>query len=261
MRKVTQLPYTQMSIPVGIDEYNYTDLPEKGTQQSTLYPGNKSNAWWHIINQIPPHDVWVTGYAGNCHVTLHKRKAATNFACDVSPKVQPFWAQTRLQYVQFALTPFLQFIQQFTFSNVTGKQWYIYLDPPYLHETRASGNLLYDFELSPEQHQQLITWAIHTHQTSNVLLGISHYPCKLYDTLLMHGWRKIEYTVATHRGPVIEALYMNYPEPVTLHEYTYLGTDFTDRQRIRRKINRWVTNLKNLPALERAAIISKLQKL
>lgn len=254
-------PYTQLTLTAGIDTPVYTGLPDKGTQQSTGYPGNKSNAWWHIINQIPPHQVWVTGYAGNCHVTRHKLPAKQNFATDVNPQVIPYWKSPALKHIHFTLMPFLSFIQQFQFSLSITEQWYIYLDPPYLHETRSAGRIIYRHEMDEQQHSELIQWAIQTTLTSNVNIGISHYPCPLYDGLLKSGWRKIEYTVATHNGPVIEAYYMNYPEPTELHQYTYLGTDFIDRQRIRRKVGRWVKNLKNLPPLERAAILHKLKNL
>jgi hypothetical protein len=32
----------------------------------------------------------------------------------------------------------------------------------------------------------------------------------------------------------------NFPEPVALHDYRYLGEDFRQRERIKRKKQRWV---------------------
>ncbi len=55
-----------------------------------------------------------------------------------------------------------------------------------------------------------------------------------------------------------EWVWMNYPKPRKLHEYTYLGDNFRERERIKRKAGRWVTRFTNLPALERAAIIDQL---
>ena len=56
----------------------------------------------------------------------------------------------------------------------------------------------------------------------------------------------------------IECLYCNYPAPEELHDYRYLGENFTERQRIRRKIIRHIKKLKNLPVLERNAILEAL---
>ena len=53
-----------------------------------------------------------------------------------------------------------------------------------------------------------------------------------------------------------QVLWMNYPEPRELHDYRFLGTDFHDRCRIARKIERWRPRLAALPALERAAVLA-----
>lgn len=53
----------------------------------------------------------------------------------------------------------------------------------------------------------------------------------------------------------MECIYMNYDKPARLHEYTYLGLDCWDRQRIKRKIERFVNKLRGLPDHEREAIL------
>ncbi|MBV8224934.1 MAG: DNA methylase [Verrucomicrobia bacterium] len=42
------------------------------------------------------------------------------------------------------------------------------------------------------------------------------------------------------------------------HWATYAGKDFTDRQRIKRKAQRWADNYRKLPAGERTAILEAL---
>lgn len=54
---------------------------------------------------------------------------------------------------------------------------------------------------------------------------------------------------------------MNYPEPLELHDYRYLGRDFRERERIKRKKQRWKQKLSTMPALERYAILSELADL
>jgi hypothetical protein len=52
---------------------------------------------------------------------------------------------------------------------------------------------------------------------------------------------------------------MNYPEPVELHDYRYLGRNFRERERIKRKTQRWERKLRSMPALERHAIFAAMQ--
>jgi len=59
-----------------------------------------------------------------------------------------------------------------------GPRTLFYLDPPYLHETRASKDVYGDFEMSPDEHEELLT-------TLSKLKGgrflLSGYRSKLYD--------------------------------------------------------------------------------
>ena len=62
------------------------------------------------------------------------------------------------------------------------------------------------------------------------------------------------YTMAT------EYVWMNYPAPIALHDYTFLGDNFRERERIKRKKQRWVSRLSNMPRLERQALLSAIQE-
>jgi hypothetical protein len=57
-----------------------------------------------------------------------------------------------------------------------------------------------------------------------------------------------------------EWLWFNYPQPKALHDYRYLGEDFRERERIKRKRRRWVRRLKIMPTLERYALLSAIQE-
>ena len=64
----------------------------------------------------------------------------------------------------------------------------------------------------------------------------------------------------TRQGKKLETLYFNYPYPVELQDYSFLGKDFRERERIKRKIQREINKLKNLNELERNAIINNVIK-
>jgi len=53
---------------------------------------------------------------------------------------------------------------------------------------------------------------------------------------------------------------MNYPNPIALHDHRYLGDDFRERERIKRKKQRWVRRLHSMPILERRALLSAIEE-
>ena len=53
---------------------------------------------------------------------------------------------------------------------------------------------------------------------------------------------------------------MSYPTPIALHDYQYLGEDFRERERIKRKIGRWQGKLKKMSRLERQALLCALNE-
>ena len=51
---------------------------------------------------------------------------------------------------------------------------------------------------------------------------------------------------------------MNYPEPLELHDYRYLGSNFRQRERLKRIRVRWLARLDRMDALERYALLSSI---
>lgn len=91
------------------------------------------------------------------------------------------------------------------------------------------------------------------------MVAISSYPNALYDDRLK-DWRYIDFTAQTRRGAATERLYMNYPEPDELHDYSYLGSDYKDRERIKLKFQRWVCSFESLPTIEQNMRINYLNQ-
>ena len=60
--------------------------------------------------------------------------------------------------------------------------------------------------------------------------------------------------------PATEWLWCNFPPPVTLHDYRYLGAGFRERERIKRKKQRWTDRLHRLPMLERRALLAAIEE-
>ncbi|HEY0171153.1 MAG TPA: hypothetical protein VGB98_09020 [Pyrinomonadaceae bacterium] len=96
---------------------------------------------------------------------------------------------------------------------------------------------------------------------AGVMVMVSGYTTKMY-RLAFRDWRTVSFEVTLRRGKkATEHVWMNYPEPLELHDYRYLGRDFRERERIKRKKLRWKAMLKTMPALERYAILSEIEEL
>lgn len=135
-----------------------------------------------------------------------------------------------------------------------GQETFMYCDPPYLMETRKNGPL-YRYEMTREQHIQLLDII----RSLRCLVMISGYWSDLYAAWL-HDWHAVSFQAMTRSGTMAtEWLWANFPlPPPALHDYRYLGRDFRERERIKRKTQRWQTRLKKMPPLEKYALLQAL---
>jgi DNA adenine methylase len=258
--KVTRINGTvQQKITTRSTQVQTAALPVtevKNSYTRSGYPGNKyaADVYKRIINQFPPHTVFISGFLGNCAVMKEKKPApGLNFGFEVNQGViNTYWKNADIAVFNHDFIDAI-YKKNYTYPGLTLPTSLIYLDPPYLLTERRNHKQLYDNELTDQQH--ILEWCV----KQKCMIAISHYPCKLYDKILK-GWRKMEYKIQTHGGTMVEALYMNYPEPEQLHEYTYLGDNRTERQNIKRKIDALVKKLKALPPQERNAIIEAVNQ-
>jgi hypothetical protein len=154
---------------------------------------------------------------------------------------------------QFLCMDALHFLERYPF---TGRE-FVYADPPYLMETRRSQRQLYLYELGEqEQHIALLTQL----KRLPCPVAISGYGSDLYNDLLA-GWHTYTFRARTRGGPVAtEWLWMNYPQPTALHDYSFLGDTFRQRERIKGKKQRWVNRLRRMDVLERQALLWAIQE-
>lgn len=108
-------------------------------------------------------------------------------------------ATERLKGVQIECLPALDLIARYNTPDV-----FMYLDPPYLPETRK--NYLYKHEMSTSDHEELLK-ALLKHPGK---ILISSYENELYNDYL-RGWQKVYHKTTAECGiKRIETLYMNY---------------------------------------------------
>ena len=80
-----------------------------------------------------------------------------------------------------------------------------YVDPPYIHETRVAKQGYGDFEMSEDDHRELLTCLIEL-QGKVVLSG---YANPLYDGMLS-GWRRVEREARTLGSKRMEVIWLNF---------------------------------------------------
>jgi DNA adenine methylase len=212
------------------------------------YLGSKaaSGAYQAIISQMPPHDTYIETHLGSGAVMFHKPLAARTIGIDVDDNA---FLLTCRRWIDKGDA--VGFLQRTDFS-LHGRAL-IYADPPYLPETRTS-RARYRHEYTADDHRRLID--VLRSVPANVM--ISGYPSALYDELLA-GWRSIQFQVMTRGGPRTEQLWMNFDEG-SAYSHAFAGVNYIDRQRIKRKAERWAKNYDTLPPAERAAIMAALLK-
>jgi site-specific DNA-adenine methylase len=222
------------------------------------YPGGKNGAgvYQRIISLMPPHKTYIEPFLGGGAIMRLKRPAALNIGIDRDPEViRSFIVKNddsdRLS-ARLLIADALDFMSSYPFE---GREL-VYCDPPYVHSTRAA-RTLYQFEMSDDDHRALLDII----KGLPCMVMISGYWSLLYADALQ-SWQVTTFEAMTRGGTMAtEYLWMNFPAPVQLHDYAYLGDGYRERERIKRKINRWVSRLDALPLLERQALMAALSRL
>lgn len=242
------------------------------------YAGGKAGAgvYQTIINLMPPHDVYIEPFVGGGAILKAKRPARLNIAIDLSPAViashieerqsgawKPLTSNHRTRSTigmgdgetafRFQVGNGIDWLKAYRFTG----QELVYCDPPYLMSTRSSQRPIYEFELATEaEHTRLLEVL----KKLRCMVMLSGYPSDLYEKHL-GLWPRHDFKAMTRGGhQADERIWFNFEPPNALHDYRYLGRDFRQRERVKRKAERWVSNLEKMPALERLAILSRIHE-
>lgn len=239
------------------------------------YPGSKyaSGSYQQIINRIPPHKTYIEPFVGSGAIFFKKKLAEFSLLTDSNEDVilqhvysdafndYKDWSHNANQITTFRKDNNLVVLDACDYKECIENSWhyperFIYLDPPYLKSTRKSEANIYAHEWTESDHITFLEYV----KTLECNIMISCYDSFLYE-IELDGWNKHSFKVMTRKGEATETIYFNYKVPSILHDYEYIGDDFTERQRINRKVTRQLNRLKEMHPLERnkliAAIIDK----
>ncbi len=224
------------------------------------YRGGKNGdgVYQTIINQIPPHDLYVEAFAGSGAILIRKRPAYASIAIDADEHVCAQLRELAVPGLEVICGDAVTLLESIIAgSGVAGSATFVYADPPYLFSVRASERPIYDHEFGDEvQHRQLLRLL----RSLDCMVMISGYWSALYEQELT-GWWTVSYSAITRSGSrAVEWLWMNYCGPDWLHDYQYLGANFREREKIKRRIGRWCRRLAAMPRLERLAMLAAMRE-
>lgn len=249
-KKAAQLATPRASVTLEqcrIDAVSEVRSPAKG------YPGSKngSGVAEAIIAQMPPHSKYIELFAGHAAVFRRKRLATINWLIDSDSSVTD-WLSENIDdgSVNIVTHDALTWLDRYCMN--AGKNTLIYADPPYLGETRS--RLFYQHEFDTHvQHEELLFRL----RACRCLVMVSGYDSKLYSKLLL-DWRRVDIAAMTRGGKRTECLWCNFPEPARLHDPRFAGGNFRERERIKRKRERWRRRFAAMPVRERQVIAEAL---
>lgn len=221
------------------------------------YPGQKNipGVIHKIVNNIPAHLHYYELFAGSGAIGnfLASMAPTVNYNFnDIDPGVTDIYNYTAGSSVtNYDALDLLQLLK----AIPAGKEYFLFIDPPYLHSTRPGNTAIYNYEVPEPDIIKLLLAVQDLH--CNVM--IIHPECELFNTYLKH-FRKVQLKIRYNRKTSHEALYMNYNSDIKLQNSSLVGIDCWDRQRIKRKAKRTVQKLLSLPAMEQQYIFEEIKK-
>jgi len=231
------------------------------------YPGGKNGpgVYQTIINQIPPHRVYIEPFAGSAAIYRHKRSATLSYLIDKDPSAVAALSPSgdvvgtnQLGRVAALTTVICADARGWLKAYDWRGDEFVYADPPYLDLTRLQGRQIYRHEIQSENDHNSILDILATLPCSVMISG---YWSELYGRRL-GAWRVVRFQGMNRAGNQTgECLWMNYSEPVALHDYSYLGRNSRERQDVKRMKERWLRKLRGMPTVKRQALLAAISEL
>lgn len=237
-RKNRSIPY-----PPDTTEKKYltssSDLTMIGHMR---YPGGKGKTYQHVVNLMPPHNVYIETHLGGGAVLRRKKPAERSIAIDLDARVIDAWKTPSLnKFADLVHGRAEDFLRSFPF---TGGEL-VYCDPPYHPATRRQERV-YKHDYSEVDHVELLQ-LLATLPCKVLISGYSH---PLYDAMLPQ-WNLKTFGAATHHGVREECLWFNFEPPTQLHDTRYLGENFRERQSTKRRLQRMQSKVIAMDPIER----------
>lgn len=213
------------------------------------YPGGKAKTFHHVINLIPPHEVYIEPFLGLGSVMRAKKRATVEYGVDLDARALSL-SDLKKDGIRLFCEDGISFLDNYPFEG----HEVVYCDPPYYPKTRKRKRV-YRYDLSHDDHVRLLNSLTQL----NAQIIISGYDNEIYRQYL-RDWHVYTYLCKAHDGLRKEYLWHNFPSPRQLHDYRYLGSNFRERQTIKRRLERIKRRLGELSEQERSFLLEWLAK-
>lgn len=213
---------------------------------------NGPGVYQAIINEIPPHRAYIEPFLGSGAIMRHKKLACMSAGIDKDKEVIRLWKAANPKHINLHCGCALKLLADATITNET----FIYCDPPYPILARETKRKVYRCEMEDREHIELLDLV----SDMAGMVCISSYRNPLYDERLK-GWRTKEFIAQTRKGNALEVLYMNYPQPTELHDYSFYGDTKRKRQDYKKKVNGYLSKFNAMDPIERAGILNEIHRM
>lgn len=213
------------------------------------YPGGKGKCFQRLINLMPPHRVYIESHLGGGACMRYKQPAEINIGIDRDESLINVWRREQATSCELVHGDATAFLRTYPFIG----DELVYADPPYVPTTRRRARV-YRCDFALADHIALLE--VLTKLPCRVM--VSGYDNDLYSNRLSE-WRRVAFSAMTHRGPRLETVWMNYPEPAALHDARFMGETFRQRQSARRRHERLLRRFEGMDGVERQHLLSILR--
>lgn len=180
----------------------------------------------------------------------HKRAAERQIGIDIDPAVIATWQNMPEPPCEFACTDAVQFLDGINVDTQT----LIYADPPYVRATRRRSRI-YRFDYTDADHERLIECL----RSKSCMVMLFGYDNKLYRHALA-TWNRIVFRAKTHTGIREESVWINFDVPAKLHDGSYLGRNFREREVVKRRKSRLQSRIESLSPIEQHSLFTWLRQ-
>ncbi len=213
------------------------------------YLGSKATAGLcqAIIGMMPRHNLYLETHLGGGAIMKRKPAALHSIGIDLDAQaIADFSCDYPVELIHGCCHEYLR-------GHSLDCDALVYVDPPYLKSTRkAPERYRYRYDYEEQDHVELLERLI----SLPCQVMVSGYRSSLYDELLA-DWRRLEVQVMNQAGVVTEVIWYNF-EIDKLHWSRWAGKNFTDRQRIKRKAERWARRYGEMGHGERLAVLGAI---
>jgi len=233
----------------------------------TYYGGQNGSGHYQIlINHTPKADVHIEGFLGMSGVfnNLTMSAETTYYGFDRDKSVIDHWRSNYVAgNVHFANCDYTA--AKLVLAMSAGKTVFIHFDPPY-RNTSAPKKYLWDI-VTDADYEKFLEFVLSMLEEKSMpavqrlYIMVSHWHDPLFDKYLSGTgkFKHIPFKTMGRRGPIPNGIYINYdPKEIELADYSYAGSNYTDRQRIKRKVERNYNKIMAMPPMEREILIQKI---